>query len=497
MSASQAPRLHVAPRADKTYGDVAADFASRFGLTLDPWQRLVLDDWLAHRGGRWASRNCGLSVPRQNGKNAVLEVRELFGTVLLGEKFLHTAHEVKTAKKHFRRLQHFFGSQKNDPIAKYPELNALVAEVRKVNGEEAIILTNGGSIEMAARSKSSGRGFTVDVVVFDEAQQLDDDALEALAPTKSSGPLGNPQVIYTGTPPGPNAQGEVFTRQRASVLKKAVRARCWHEWSKVGRLGMGDGEVNLDDRANWFETNPALGSRRMPVEIAEDDREDLSDGGFARERLGMWADDNPDLARVIPADAWRDHIATELPAEGAPPAAIGLDRWHDGTTAIAGAWRQGDSTHVELLALDAVKDATGVVDWLAERAGRKIPVLIAADSPAASLAADLIARKVKVRLLAGPDFARSCQAFVDDAIDGPMTHGVVDTETGEILAQPQLSDALAGATKLAYGKAGAWVWDRRQPDNDISPLVAATLARFGTAASRRKSERSGTAYQRR
>jgi hypothetical protein len=71
-----------------------------------------------------------------------------------------------------------------------------------------------------------------------------------------------------------------------------------------------------------------------------------------------------------------------------------------------------------------------------------------------------------------------------------MTHGTVDGVTGEIVAQSQLSSALAGATKLAYGKAGAWVWDRRQPDNDISPLVAATLARQGASIARR----SGAAY---
>jgi hypothetical protein len=65
-------------------------------------------------------------VPRQNGKNALIEVRELFGMVGRGEKFLHTAHEVKTARKAFKRLQHFFGTKPDDPGAKFPELNALV-----------------------------------------------------------------------------------------------------------------------------------------------------------------------------------------------------------------------------------------------------------------------------------------------------------------------------------------------------------------------------------
>ena len=51
----------------------------------DAWQQLVLDDWLAASAkDEWKHPVAGLSVPRQNGKNALLEMRELFGMVLLG-----------------------------------------------------------------------------------------------------------------------------------------------------------------------------------------------------------------------------------------------------------------------------------------------------------------------------------------------------------------------------------------------------------------------------
>ena len=202
---SAPPRQRTEARRAETFGDLAADIAAGYGLNLDPWQRDVLDGWLGtRRDGLWAALTCGCAVPRQNGKNAILEVRELFG-LLRGERFLHTAHEVKTARKHFLRLQHFFGRKADDPAAKFPELNALVAEVRNVNGQEAIFLKNGGSVEIVARSKGSGRGFTVDCLVMDEAQELSDEDLEALMPTTSAAPMGNPQWIYTGTPPGPPA----------------------------------------------------------------------------------------------------------------------------------------------------------------------------------------------------------------------------------------------------------------------------------------------------
>lgn len=193
IASNQRPRLHVAPPATRSdLGVLAAQFASDYGLTPDPWQQLVLDDWLAENGNRYAALTCGLSCSRQNGKNGIIEVRELFGMVGRGEAILHTAHQVKTARKAFKRLLHFFGRQVNDPAAKFPELNALVTEMRHVNGQEAIFLANGGSVEIVARSQGSGRGFTVDVLVMDEAQDLSDDDLEALMPATSSAPLRNP-----------------------------------------------------------------------------------------------------------------------------------------------------------------------------------------------------------------------------------------------------------------------------------------------------------------
>src|SRR5699024_9206431 len=131
--------------------------------------------WMRRKGGRWAAGRWGLAVPRQNGKNGVLEAVELYFMAVLGLKILHTAHEVKTARKAFIRIASFFENER-----KYPELAGMVKEVRKTNGQEAIVLHNGGSVEFIARSKGSGRGFTVDVLVCDEAQEYSEDAQAAL-----------------------------------------------------------------------------------------------------------------------------------------------------------------------------------------------------------------------------------------------------------------------------------------------------------------------------
>jgi hypothetical protein len=227
---SRRPDVHPGPRvrwvplkAKTSDADDAVFLASAYGLVPDDWQEPILRAWLSRRSnGKWCYGKCGLAVPRQNGKNGIIEMRELWGMVELGEAFLHAAHEVKTTRKAFKRLKHFFGSKADDPDAKFPELNALVAEVRSTNGQEAIFLKDvvddqgrfvrrGGSIEFVARSNGSGRGYTVDVLVLDEAQHLDDDELEAIRSAVSSAPLGNPQVIYAGTPPN-REKGELGDR---------------------------------------------------------------------------------------------------------------------------------------------------------------------------------------------------------------------------------------------------------------------------------------------
>lgn len=185
---------------------------------------------------------------------------------------------------------------------------------------------------------------------------------------------------------------------------------------------------------------------------------------------------------VITAEGWGKRKATDPPALDVSPDALGLDRWHDGSTAVAAAWRRDDDVHVELVAADLITDTAGVVDWLVQRAGRRIPVLVVSDSPAASLIPDLKAKRVKVKAIVAADYARACGGFVDDL----PTHA----------SQGQLDAAVSAGRKRAIGRGGAWGWDRARPDRDISGLVAATLAKFGAKTSK-NAERTGNAYQRR
>lgn len=460
LEAQQTPRVHVAPRRKETHGDLAGDFSAAYGLTPDPWQQLVLDDWLGRNGSRWSSLTCGLSVPRQNGKNGLIEIRELFGMVGRGERILHTAHEIKTARKAFKRLMYFFGSMKNDPGAKFPELNALVEEIRQANGQEAVVLKNGGSVEVVARTKSSGRGFTVDVLVMDEAQELSDEDLEALMPTTASAPLGDPQWIFTGTPPGPKSAGEVFTRVRSEALEGKSKRLAWHEWSA-------DGAVDLDDRAAWYSTNPALG-RRLQIEVLEGERARFSDDGFARERLGMWATSTS--TRVIGAEAWG--LAEDPSSVAGDRLALGIDVTPEMTAAsVAIAGQRADGNwHVELV------DSRAGVDWLPQFVSKFLEVnsnvravVLDVGTSARVVADDMAKLKVKLTSPRVADIGVGCEKFAQGIYQRQVFH----------LGQTQLDVALASARKRKLGSTDLWAWNRKDVSTDITPLVAATLALWG------------------
>lgn len=297
MRGSQIPRYKIEPARSYTDGGDAGALMSEYGLPLDPWQADILDCWLGRdENGKYNVTSAGLTCPRQNGKNLCLEAREFFGLVVNGERILHTAHQVRTSKKSFRRLAGMFTDKR------HPEVLDIVKQIRYTNGEEQIELLNGGSIEFSARSRQAARGFDgISLVVYDEAQELTDDQVEAIMATLSASATGTRQIIYTGTPPYPGCPGEVFRRRRTVCITDAGRHDSWHEWS-VAADSLS--EINVDDTSLWYMCNPALGIR-LDEEFTAEELRSMSPDGFARERLGWWSpvlEHKEDYA--IPAEVW-------------------------------------------------------------------------------------------------------------------------------------------------------------------------------------------------
>ena len=466
LSGVQEPRYRPSARKRSAHVDDCAFLANAYGLTPDPWQTTVLECWLAtDKNGRMRAGRCGLAVPRQNGKNAILEMIELYFLVVLHRKILHTAHEVKTARKAFLRLAGFFENDRQ-----WPELAALVKEIRRTNGQEAVVLHNGGSIEFIARSRGSGRGYTVDVLVCDEAQELTDEQLEALLPTISSAPSGDPQQIYTGTPPGPTSPGTVFRRMRAAGIARKDPRLSWVEWS-VAEVG------DIYDRHRVAATNPALGIR-LQMSVIDDELGQMTPEGYARERLGWWSD-HGHTPPAIPKPLWDACKVDKAPTGGKP--SFGVKFSVDGErVSLAAAVAHGESVHVEVIAqLPAASAMLGgkpLAEWLAEKWRSVACIVVDGKSGSGALEAGLVRLRVPTRAIRRPTVDQVVTAhkqFLDGVVAGQVSH----------IGQAELNACVLVATKREIGKLGGWGW---QPigDGDVLDLDAATLAAWGVKQSK-------------
>src|SRR6266567_1693218 len=286
----QRPRIASVPPCVSSEGGRVADLAEAAGLVLDDWERWVLEEGLGRGAGdQWAAFEKALIVSRQNGKGAILEALELaalflddFGADLI----LHSAHEFKTASEAFRRTQGRIGN--------HPSFARRVRQVYLQRGAESIELKNGKRLRFVARTGGSGRGFTADLVILDEAYKLGDAAMAALLPTLSARP--NPQIWYTSTAGLPTSVQLGRVRERG--LKGGDPSLAFFEWS------VDPAAYDPASPLDWARANPGLGIRITPEYIARE-RAALGPDEFARERLGVGSYP-ADAAgwSVIPEAAW-------------------------------------------------------------------------------------------------------------------------------------------------------------------------------------------------
>lgn len=457
----QTPRLETAHEVEFTSAPEVIEMMQAYEMELDPWQKHVLHPALAERpDGLWVNTRVGLSVPRQNGKTAILEARELAGLVIYGEELIiHSAHEVKTALEAFQRIESYFEN--------FDDLRKLVKGVTHARGSEEIKMKSGQRLRFMARSTGAGRGFSADLIILDEGQILSESTFAAILPTLSARP--NPQVWITGTPPNESQDGSVFENIRRSGLQPEAEGVYYAEWSALPG-------ASLDEPETWRQANPALGIR-IKTEFVQGERESMSDDHFARERGGQW--DTEKGHSVIPMDTWA-LLATDVPLEEGTELAIAVDVNPDRSrcaVALAGIRNDFDPTfnrmrervHVEII---QYRDGVGwAVEYIAGVVERQKPRAVVIDSvgPASSLIEPLRARGVLVTTTNTTQVGQACGQFYDAAMEDDLRH----------LGQPQLTAALAAARKRNLRD--AWAWHRKDA-TDISPLVAATLAAWGVRA---------------
>lgn len=471
MRGSQEPRIRVEPGRFASDGPDAGQLMSVYGLPLDEWQKVVVDCWLGtDEDGTYTVTSAGLALPRQNGKNVCLEAREFYGLVVNGEKILHTAHQVKTAKKSFRRLAAMFTDKR------YPEITDIVKHIRYTNGEECIELDNGGVIEFSARSRQAARGFDgISLVVFDEAQELTDDQLEAIVATLSASATGTRQMIYTGTPPYPGCPGDVFRRRRTMCLSDPSKHDCWHEWS-VEAKSVDD--IEAHDRDLWYMTNPALGIR-LSEDFTSEEFRTMSKDGFCRERLGWWSPVLTDVQETaIDPAAWAKCASMDKKPEG--KTAFGVKFTVDGlfVTLCGAVIPETGKMRISMIEQRPVVQGTKwLADWLNARYTKCSCVVIDGRN-----GVDVLVDRLSETYKARGSIIRPTASNVVGAVS-MLTEAINEQTVTWYEKQDALNESATTATKRKIGQG----WGFGGPDS--SPIEACALALWGAKISKRDPNR--------
>ena len=400
-------------------------------------------------GERWAAREVGVIVCRQVGKGRILEARQMLGLYWLNERLgIHTAHEFKTCYEHFRRVV--------DLVEGNAELRKQVRIIRTGAGDQAIELNNGNRLRFMARSRSSGRGFSGDVVYLDEAFKLSEDTFGALLPTLSARP--NPQIWLTSS--APHSDSEVLHRLRKRAMDDDPDPRLLYcAWEN-------DADTDPTDRDAWYRANPGLGIRIAEDDVASEQRS-MAPEEFARERLGVPEPPiSETMAGPIPLDRWTALTdGDSLPEDDT--LRLALDVPPDRTTAvfsIAGK-RDDNLLHGSVRLFVPPADMRKLVETAkALVEGHGTPLILPPNSPAKAWKAELVAAGVELDELSPAEYAEACGAIQAAVIEGRLRHR----------GQPEMNSAVAGLSSRASGDVETW--SRRSSSSNISPFVALTCA---------------------
>lgn len=465
LRGSQRPRLLCLPEFTSSTGQEAIEVAAMAGLMLDPWQQFVLANALGEKpDGKWAAFEVGVEVARQNGKGGLLEARELAGMFLLGERLIiHSAHEFPTSLEAFRRLLFL--------IEDTPDFDRRVKRVSRAHGEEGIELKGGQRIRFRTRTKGGGRGFSADCLILDEAMVIPEAMHGALLPTLSARP--NPQVWYTGSAVDQESmdQGLVFARVRERAVKGGDPSLAYFGWSANALTPDDVTAAMAEDPAEWAAANPGLGIRISLEHVAREQRS-MDPRTFAVERLGVGDWPSPDVVKGQGLDlqAWDRLIDVE--SEAVDPVVLVFDIKPDRSAAAigAGGTRPDGLGHVEVV--DHRRGTGWVVDRIVELVAEHDPAAVVCDqaSPAMSLVPALENLGVEVRTVTAREHAQACGHIFDAVEQGTLRH----------LGTPELHAAVRGAVKRPLGD--AWAWSRKSSSVDITPLVACTLALWGSVS---------------
>lgn len=489
----ETPRIFTPPlrelTPDTSLGFEIIDFADNvLGISLLPWQRWqlihafeVIDE---EDGWRLRFRVVITEVGRQNGKTTLGCVVALYFMYQLEVGLvLGTAQDVSNAEDTWQACV--------DLAQEIPELSDAIKHVWYTNGAKRLQLSGHRDYKVKASNRKAGRGKSADLVLVDELREHQTwDAWASLSKTglarenalmwcmsnagdgtsvvlrhfrlKAHARLGDPDGIVKDL-----AKSEILAEEASDGS-----ALGFFEWSAKPDADPGDREA-------WAQANPSLGYTIKESTIEASYADDPTDV-FRTECLCQWV--TSAVTPPFPVDAWDAGKDEKSRIEEDSPLWWGVDIASDrnrGSIAVCGKRKDG-SWHVELAEYRA---GTGwIASWLINAAPNYKNMKVALQSRGAPIASmlDVIAAidGVEVIECSGKDVAGWCGRMWD-AVASCLPGSESDAVPVHHITQPALDLAANVAATRPMGD-GAWAWDRNKSIEDISPLVAATMA-FGAA----------------
>jgi hypothetical protein len=480
---NQKPRIDIYKNGDIWLADKTIQLMEHYGYKLLPWQKSILYRWMAVEETspgsgvwKWVNTDCGLLVPRQNGKSELIIVRIIGGMVFLGEALIYTAQSDFTVAEIKRRVQRFFYD------AEAELRNLLTAEFDKEpKSLDYVELRNRGRCVFRTRTRTNGLGSTNDVLILDEDQEETDAQQEALLPTISSGKNQNHQTIRAGTPPSGGGSGTVFMRMRKNVLDGKAPDICWQEWSV-------ESIADPHDEEAWYATNPSLNYFLMRSAVKSESQKMAIDS-FNKMRLGWVA--GVENMRAISDDLWTPLAVEQVELPEHPNMVYAVKFAPDGSAVslAVGVVMPDGRIHVELVERKPMSAGTAwLAAWLLERWRRANKIIIDGAAGTQLLVEELVRSQPKLKKRILTPNAREAGAAYADFYTGLENKLVTHFD------QPALNVSIRTVKKRGIGKDGMFGYASMNPDIQSDPTEAVAFAYYG-ARRFKKDTASGSSSQ--
>lgn len=427
LSGKQSPLILREAPGEHEHGRKNVELARRAGKKPMPWQVSEInainathsigtprmdgkDEW-------WVHSDAVLICPRQNGKSLVVALVVLYRIYILHQKVLFTAQQWTTAKELWDETWKIIRARRF--------LSRELESKSCSQGRGTFKLKGGGEVVFTTRSPDAGRGLTkVDLMIFDEAYNLTDPEIAALAFLSQA--AEDPQVFYMSS----SVHREFRQHQNGQVLS-AMRHQAIEDWDPDEPMYLSEyaatEDLDPELESTWQQANPSYGVISNEKKMRNIMRRMNTEAGrinFGVEALGwgMWFEDNAgadDFTPVLDTDEIAAMTVESIDVKKLSALKVVVDASPDRSKcAVAIAGRRGKHVygHVGYLDALATENLVAVVMDVCERIDPD-EILVDDRNPAWSVAEALDRDGIEVTKLTYANIKHATSAFLQGKKD--------------------------------------------------------------------------------